>query len=123
MVFVKNPTLSDFIFFGLGCLSWVPGVQKKYQKTAGGFIRARVGQYLFVQNALTAISTCFHADGGGVEGMGWGVMSATEDIYLDYAIKILLALRPCILDECKVRPETVLQLFIWVDGVPYCMSS
>ena len=64
-----------------------------YQNTAGGFIRARVGQYLFMQYALTAISTCFDDDGGGVEGAEWGLMSAMEDIYLDCAIKFLLALR------------------------------
>ena len=90
---MKNPTSQNLIFFCLGCLSQVPEVQKKYQMAAGGFIRARVGQYLFVKNALTAISTCFGADGGRVEGLGWGVMSATEDIYLDCAIKFVVVLR------------------------------
>ena len=87
---------------------------------ARGFIRARVGQNFFVQNALTAISTCFDEDGGGVEGLGWGLMSATEDICLDCAIKFGMALHSCKLDGRKVRPKT--RFALWV-GMGVAITS
>ena len=52
------------------------GVQNWNQKTAGLIIIASVGQNFLVQNALTRLLTCYGEDGGGVEGLGWGLMSA-----------------------------------------------
>ena len=67
---------NPYDFFGQGCFSKVLRVEKKYHEAAGCIIIASIGQSFHVQNALTRFLTCFGEDGGGVEGLGWGLMSA-----------------------------------------------
>ena len=80
-----------------------------------GDLRARVGNF-FVQKAVAALSTCFDEDGARVEGLEWGLTSATEDIWMGCAIKFVLALRSCKAEDCKFGLKRVLH-YVW--GLKY----
>ena len=71
----------------------------------------KLGKF-FVQKPVAALSTCFDEDGTRVEGLERGLTSATEDIWMGYAIKFVLALRSCTADDCKFGPKRVLH-YVW----------
>ena len=83
-------------------------MQKKHQEAAEGIIRARVGRSFHVENALTAFFDLLRRGWGGVEGLGWALINATDDGCLGRAIEFVLVLRSDTLDEFKVCPKPVL---------------